>query len=53
MADDDLRFGDVSGGNGSSGGIIGIITNILIAVILIYVILNFAEIIFNLSIPFV
>jgi hypothetical protein len=52
MADDDLRFGDVSGGS-STDSIIDTLTNTLIAIVMIYVILKVLETLLSINIPLV
>lgn len=55
MADDDLRFGDVSDGGdgGGGGGVVELFTQLFMAVIFFYVLLKIIEILFEISIPFV
>lgn len=55
MADDDLRFGDVSGdgGGGGSGSILDLFIQAFIGLIMLYVLLKAVEILFNVPLPFV
>ena len=55
--DDDLRFGDVSGGGGSSNGVFANIIELFIQgtilLVVIYVFLSIAEATFNIPVPFI
>jgi len=53
MTDDDLRFGDVSGGSSGNSGIFDTLIEIFVSLIMIYVILRVVEILFNVPIPLI
>lgn len=53
MTDDDLRFGDVSGSTGSSDDITDPLVQVFKALVILYVILKTAEVLFNIPIPLV
>jgi hypothetical protein len=53
MGDDDLRFGDVSGGGSGGGGIIDIIQSVFIIAVSLYVGLKMVEIILEVPSPFI
>jgi hypothetical protein len=54
MTDDDLRFGDISGGGGDSeNDIIDTFRRIIIGLIMFYVLLVVLETLFNVPVPFV
>lgn len=58
MPDDDLRFGDVSGGGSESSSGIGdrileLFVSAFMGLIFLYVLLSVIEIMFNIPVPFV
>ena len=55
MADDDLRFGDLSGSGGTDGdgGILELMIRAFVGLVMVYVLLATVEILFNIPIPFV
>lgn len=54
MTDDDLRFGDIGGGEGDSpNDILELLVQAIVGVIMLYVLLTVIQTLFEIPIPFV
>ena len=53
MADDDLRFGDIGGGDGSSSGTADKLVELFQVIVIGYVLLKVVEALFNIPIPLI
>ena len=53
MAGDDLRFGDIGGGGGSSSGAVDILVELFQVIVIGYVLLKVVEVLFNIPIPLI
>lgn len=52
-ADDDLRFGDLGGGGGSSSGAVDKLVNLFQVIVIGYVLPKVVEVVFNIPIPLI